>query len=917
MLKQARPIRLTASLCLLLPLAAACATSEEKPDSPDPEEQPGLDVPAEEKVEAPPTGQLPADVMPLRYRLELDIDPAEERFAGTVEIDVRLDRARTTIWLHGQNMQVDEAVVRRGDQLIPATFVQKTDSGLAELKLAAPLDPGEASIRLVYTAPFDTQLKGLYRVVDDGNAYAFTQFESHFARLCFPSFDEPRFKTPFDIRVTSKSGDEVITTTAEQKRTELDDGRVQRDFGTTVPLPTYLIAFAVGPLEIVEKEGGLPPNSVRKEPLPFRGVAAKGRGARLKYALDNTAPLLDVLEEYFGVPYPFGKLDVIAVPDFSSGAMENVGAVTFRETLLLVDEKTAPVGQKQWFAGVMAHELAHMWFGNIVTMPWWDDIWLNEAFATWMASKVVHEVRPEWNADVSFTERVLGAMGSDALTSARQIRNPVTSDDDIRNAFDSITYSKGGGVLAMFERWLGEETFRDGLRRYMDKHRFGSATWEDLVGALSEASGRDVKTPFSTFLFQPGVPLLDVKLDCAAAPKLTFAQSRYLPLGSPGDSEASWRAPVCVSYPDGDAKGERKEQCALLEGKPGEELALETKTCPAWVLPNAAAAGYLRFTLPDDMWTKVPLDKLSPAERVIFADSLGAAFAAGRVDAGAYLAALPALAGDDNRAVARSALGRINGVVEKLVAAPTVPKAKAWARKALAKQRKRLGTSARKGDSADVRKLRANVLGALALRFDDDKTLRALAKLGDKALAGKTVDPDLRPIALTAAVRVGGAKAFDKALAQLKASDDALLRGQLLGALAATQDEALAARARALSVDTALRGNEVLTPLWVQSGHPATREQAWKFLQDSWGELTRIIPTTRQTRLPWLAGGFCKKSRAAEAKAFFEGRVDGIVGAPRNLKGALEAIELCAARVDHHREAAEAFFASQKKLTGR
>jgi alanyl aminopeptidase len=902
------------ALALCAPLALySCATSETKPEV-DPEEQSGLDVPTAKASADPPTGQLPKGVSPLRYRLDLDIDPTEERFAGTVEIDVSLSASTDLLWLHGQGLLVDEASVRQGDEDISATFEQKTDSGVAAFTPARQLAPGEATLRIVYTAPFDTKLKGLYRVLDSGDAYAFTQFESHFARLCFPSFDEPRFKTPFAIKVTTKAGDEVITTSAETSRTELEDGRVTREFGTTVPLPTYLIAFAVGPLEIVEKEGGLPPNAARSEPIPFRGVAAKGRGARLKYALDNTAPLLNMLEEYFGIAYPFGKLDIIAVPDFSSGAMENVGAITFRETLLLIDDKTAPIGQKQAFASVMAHELAHMWFGDIVTMPWWDDIWLNEAFATWMASKVVHEVRPEWNFDVAFTERVLGAMGYDALTSARQIRNPVDSDHDIRNAFDSITYSKGGGVLAMFERWLGKDTFRDGLRLYMKKHRFGSATWEDLVGALGEASGRDVKTPFSTFLFQPGVPLLDTKLDCSGAPTLSFAQSRYLPLGSPGDSKATWNAPVCVRYPDGPpGKGQTiKEQCTLLSSSGADKLALDTKTCPAWVLPNAAAAGYLRFSLPDEMWAKVDLKKLSDAERVIYADALGAAFAAGRVDAGAYLTALPALAADSNRAVARQGINRLRSVVDRLVADPTIPKAKDWARKSLASQLKRLGTTPRKKDDADTRKLRSDLLRALALDFDDTKTLTTLARLGDKALAGKAVDPDLRPIALAAAVRKGGSKPFDKALALLKDSDDALLRGLLLSALASSHDDKLAASARELTLDPMLRGNEVLTPLWTQAGNPHTRDAAWKFFVGRWGELLKVIPSTRQTRLPWFAASFCERSRAQEAKEFFDGRLDDITGAPRNLAGALEAIELCATRTAHHRTAAEAFFAGKK-----
>lgn len=886
-------------------LLLSCATSDEA-SKPDPSPAPA--TPPAAKEEAPPTGKLPGGVVPVRYALDLTILPSERRFSGSVAIAVEVAAPTKRIWLHGQDLEVERAVVVVGDKRVPATFTQKTDSGVSALDLEESVGPGAATLEIAYTAPFDDQLKGLYRVEEGGHAYAFTQFESHFARLAFPSFDEPRFKTPFAIKVKAKEGDTVITTTRETAKAPVEggEGLVEWTFPETPPLPTYLIAFAVGPLDVVEHPG-LPPNEVRKEVLPFRGIAAKGKGERLKYALAHTGPLLAALERYFGEPYPFSKLDIIAVPDFSAGAMENVGAVTFREYLLLLDEKTAPITQKQGFAGVMAHELAHMWFGNIVTMPWWDDIWLNEAFATWMAYKVVDEVEPRWELSLGLKERVLSAMGYDSLTSARQIRQPIESDHDIRNAFDSITYSKGGGVLSMFERWLGEETFQDGIRRYLKKHRYQSATYEDLVNALSEAANKDVTTPFKTFLFQPGVPFVDVDVTCeeGKAPALSLKQARYLPVGSTLDAAKTWQVPVCVRYGAGK---EQKQQCVLLEGA-SASVPLEAERCPAWVVPNAGGAGYYRWSLAPAWLDKLPFEKLPVSERLDYADSLRAAFASGRLDAAETLRRLTVVAGDRHRAVASAALPVADYVMQHLLPEPARDKAVAWAQKLYRPAVARLGYAPRANEDPNTTRLRADVLAFVALSAREPAAQKKLAALGRGWLGGKkaAVSPELLPVALKAAMRAGDATLFDEMLLRFKETDDALVRGFLLDALASSLDPALAEKARELTLDPALRGNEVLRPLWVQVEQEETRAAAWQYLEDHWTRVLDVVPTTRQGSLPWLASGFCKRSDATRVRAFLEERIEDVIGGPRNLDGALEAIELCAARTDAQRESAVAY----------
>jgi cytosol alanyl aminopeptidase len=523
-----------------------------------------------------------------------------------------------------------------------------------------------------------------------------------------------------------------------------------------------------------------------------------------------------------------------------------------------------------------------------------------------MAFKTAHAVSPDLGAQVAFAERVQQAMGFDVLVSARQIRQPVNNDDDIRNAFDPITYAKGGSVLAMFERWLSEDTFKDGIRRYMKKHRMGNATYEDLLAALSEAAGKDVATPFKTFLFQPGIPFVEADVDCAGAkPAVTLKQARYLPLGSKGEADKTWQVPLCFRYQDG--KQERSSCTLLTEAEGRHEL--DAKTCPAWVLPNEGGAGYLRWSLPPAWLERVPLRRLTVAERYDYAGSLMAAFSSGRTDAGTTLARLPALASDEERVVAMAPAGLARFAKDQLVAEELSPAAKAWARDLYRPVVKRLGY-APKGpkESAETRRLRADALLFLALSADDEEALGRLAVLGEQALKGKGVDPEVRPVALRAYVRKGGAPAFEAAHARLFESDDALLREHLLDALASTEDEALAQRARALVLAPGVRGNERLRPLWIQLEQPKTRAAAWTFVTEQWPRLLEVVPTTRQGTMPWLASFFCQPSQRSEVEAFLGERIQAVAGGPRNLQGSLEAIELCAARVEAHREAASAFF---------
>ena len=864
--------------------------------------------------EAPPRVRLPTDVKPTRYALMLEIVPSRERFSGSVDIDIQLDRARDVVWLHGAGLTAKVATVTPADGApVHAKYEQLDEDGGVALRLEHAIKPGKATIHIEFDAPFGRHLDGLYRVDTGGQSYAFTQFEAISARHAFPGFDEPAFKTPFDVTLRIAKGQEAIANTKEIARGPLADGLVEVKFARTQPLPTYLLCWAVGALDVVEANS-LPPSKVRSTSLSLRGVATNGRGRELAFALARTGAIVTALEDYLEIPYPFDKLDIIAVPD-RQGAMENPGAITFNEWLLLVDEKSAPVDQKRAFSGVMAHELAHIWFGDLVTMPWWDDLWLNEAFATWMGTRTVAALSPAMQADVHQLGRVQDAMGLDGLTSARRIRQPIESTHDIKNAFDGITYQKGSGVIAMFERWLGPDVFRKGLHRYLEAHRFGNATAKDLFAALSDESKRDVATPFSTFVDQPGVPVVAASVVCDAKSHVALAQSRHLPLGSTGDPKATWQIPICARY----AVGKKiSESCTLLTSTEGT---LPLDACPDWVLPNADAAGYFRFALaPADLakLTKKGLPLLSVREKLAVADSVWAAYSRGTTPAADVLAALEPFAKDAHPMLATEPLGMVTQAREWLFTDPLREKVEAYGRKLYEPAFAELGYAAPKGKGEDDERsiLRAQIVWFLAttarhpaLRKELSKRGRAYVGYGgDGAIHESAIDANLVGIALATAAEESEPAFFDALEARLGKTDDPVLRGRVLQALGYARGPAAIARARALAFDPRVKVSETLSTVWPQLDDMATRADAWKYIEDNFDKLLARLGRESSLGLVSAPARFCDEAQAAEVEAFLRPRIEKLEGGPRVLATTLERIRLCSARKKAQEASVRAFF---------
>lgn len=871
-------------------LAACSDTSRDGAD-------PAATMAAVSQSEAP-AGQLGVAVTPTHYEIELSIDPSQDRFSGKVAIDITMSQPQDAIWLHGKDLDVTEVYLTDGQgNRVDASYDERLEMGVALVTLSREVPAGSARLHFSYSAAFNRSTNALFKVERSGNHYAATQFEPIAARQVFPGFDEPLFKVPFDLVVVARDADVAITTTPEVSTKNLGNGSVRHTFQTTRPLPTYLLAFAVGPYDVVDF-GMMPANKVRKRELALRGVAAEGLGKQMNYALQNTDGLLSVLEDYFGTPYPYEKLDLIAMPESFGGAMENVGAITYDEYLLIMDENS-PLNQRRAYTFVHAHELGHMWFGNLVTPKWWNDIWLNEAFASWIMYKAADTYWPEGEFDRETLKAALGAMANDSLAAAREIREPIDNNEKIAGAFDGITYQKGGGVLAMLERYVGEDQFQAGVRLHMQRHADGTATAEDFIASIAEGSDRsEIEGAFRTFIQQPGVPLISVRLDCTepGKPRLDVQQTRYAPLGSSIAAGGSkWQIPMCVAY---DTDGTRESTCTLLS-EAEQTIELDASGCPTAVHPNAGGAGYYRFSLDEAGWTNLiaAAPALGAAEALVLADSLDAAFRAGRVSAESYVSGMATLTNHEAWDVADAATGHLEAIVN-ILDVSDLPAAEAAFRSIAGPRFAGLAVA----DDAGSQLLRQRLQRFLIVMAKDQAMRAPLAKqaasvIGLDGESDRTAAPAGQfETVFSVGVQDIGEDFFDRLLEQGVASEDPAFRNAAFGALARAEDPVIVKKLQDAVLAGKFKGTEMLSIVSRQFNRVATSESTYTWLRENDESIIGMIPETfRSNMVPRLGAAFCSVERAGDWQEFVTAHAGKLPGYERDLAQAVEGIRLCAA----------------------
>ncbi|HEY1838509.1 MAG TPA: M1 family metallopeptidase [Rhizomicrobium sp.] len=840
-----------------------------------------------------PLAQLPRVAVPSHYRIALTIDPTKDNFSGHDEIDINVTKPLHALYIDGNQIDMKTAVVKAGGKTIAANYKQVDKSGVALLTFASTVPAGAATLVFDYDAPFNQSLAGLYKVTVRGDAYAFTQFEDIDARRMFPSFDEPGFKTPFDITVTAPQADKIVGNTPVTTDVSVGNGMMRATFETTKPLPTYLVALAIGPLDIVN-EGDIPPNQYRHYPLPLRGIAARGMGPKLQYAMSLTPAVITALENYYQLPYPFQKVDILAVPDFSAGAMENAGAVTFREELLLMGNN-APMDQKRISLDVQAHELAHQWFGDFVTPSWWDNIWLNESFATWMQSKISNMVRPDEEFGRATEQAGLGVMRLDELPSARQIHNPVNNPDDIANAFDQITYSKGGAVLAMFEAYVGPAEWQKGIHAYLTKYAYSNATAQDFITTIAQATNHpEIVDAFNNFIDQPGIPQINPTLACSAgSAAANVTEAQYTPVGiqTPGHT---WKVPACL-------EADSSRVCQLVT-PPSTTVPLGS-TCPKVLFPNAQGSGYYRYGTDEKGWANfiAAAPTLDPAEQLSLYYNTDAAVRADQAQASDLFAMIHALAPVAQWDVVSAINATLHDLrVTGVIAPSDVPALQALVRSEFGPRLAPLGLASKPGESVANALLRENLVTLLVEEGRDPALMAKLTTAAQTFVSsgGKNtggIAPELAAEAMRAGAISGGATFANSLFDLLQKSDDEFLQMRVVEALAASEDPATLQKLAGMALSPSVRIGDIRFIFASLPQSDKGRTVLWSWLKTNLKAVENRVSLQGLSRAPEIQQYACDTATKSDLDAFFDPLTSQLEGLPRELKEANDQIDRCIA----------------------
>jgi aminopeptidase N len=843
--------------------------------------------------------RLPANVLPDHYDLGFTVDLERARFEGVETIQVRVTESTSTVVLNAVEIAFHDVTITAGGSQQKATVSLDADRQTATLTVPEALRVGTASIHIRYTGALNDQLRGFYLSTYNERRFAVTQFESTDARRAFPSFDEPALKATFAVTLVVNKTDAAISN-GRILSSRPGPGASQQTvkFATTPKMSTYLVAMAVGPFECL---------SGAADGTPIRVCATPEKRELGHLALTSAEQILKFYNNYFAIKYPFGKLDVVAVPDFAAGAMENTAAIFYREADLLADSRSASVATRKNIASVLAHEMAHQWFGDLVTMQWWDDLWLNEGFATWMANTPLAALHPDWNIAVDEAQETQQALNLDSLKSTRPIQAKVETPAEIEEVFDAIAYQKGAAVLRMVENYVGSESFRKGVNTYLEAHAYGNATSADFWTAIAAASGKPVDRMLPTFVRQPGSPLIDVALNCDDNKTVaTLSQSRFYldpALGETGTSDR-WQIPVCLKT-DGSGGA-----CDVL-AEASRKLTIGSRGCASWLFANAGAKGYYRTAYPHDSLRALAprvQDVLSPAERLSLLGDEWALVSAGRHSVADYLTIAPGFATEHTDGVLASLTARLDFIHEYLANDTTRPKLEAFTRSLLRSLFDEIGFAAKPSDTDEHRQLRATLIDALGtIASDPDVVAQSRAALEHALQGAAPLDPTVARAVILVAARHGDATLYDQLSAAARLSVSPEDHDRYLFALPQFRDPALIDRGLKYALSPDLRRQDTAIYLAGFFFNDAARLPAWTFVKQRWSELApKITISGGDVNFVSALSAFCDSGTRDDVKAFFTEHT--LATSNRALNQTIERINNCLALREAQAPVLERYF---------
>ena len=827
--------------------------------------------------------RLPELAVPDNYKLTFAPDFTKNNFTGDEIIQVRVLKPTSEIVLNATEIDFDAVTITSGSTTQKAKVTIDKGKELATLTVGNAIQPGPATIQIRYTGILNDELRGFYLGKDnDGRKYAATQLEATDARRAFPSFDEPAYKATFDVVVTADQGMTVISNTKAISDTPGPASKHTVRFATTPKMSSYLVAMVVGNFEYIEGSA---------DGIPIRVYTSPGKKELGTFALDAAENIMRYYNHYFGIKYPYGKLDLVGLADFSAGAMENTGCITFRDVLLLVDDKHVGLTLKKDVASVIAHEMAHQWFGDLVTMQWWDDIWLNEGFATWMSSKPLEAWKPEWNMDLEDVRESGDSLNADSLINTHPIHQKADTPAEILELADDISYGKTAAVLRMLENYLGPEVFRAGVNAYLKQHAYGNATASDFWSAQAQVSKKPVDRIMPTWVEQPGAPLVSVKNQCSGnSASVGLAQQRYFydrSLFNAGSKEV-WEIPVCLK----DGKAGSTEKCELLTRK---EQVANVSGCAPWIFANAGAKGFYRSGYETDAVRSMAKDvetALTPAERIMLLSDIWASVRVNREPIGDYLAVAQGLQSDRTGAVLTELVRQLDFIGEHLVNDADRESYDLWVRQLLTPAAKNVGWTPKPGEPSDQSSVRAQLMHALGYTARDPEVEAVARKLTEQAMQDpSSVDHELLSVALSVAARDGDAALYDQVMARLKTAKTPEEQYVYQAILTRFSDPKLLERTLESAISPDVRSQDAPYVISGVMRNPAGARLAWDFARAHWNDVANLGGAFGGGVIVTATGSFCDAGMRDEVTEFFA--THHAPASERGLKQSLERINDC------------------------